>query len=136
MKKLILLIVLFICATDSCFAQTKLPRFFSDSMVLQRNTNAVIWGTDIANKKIIVSGSWGKIDSVVSDNSGKWKLQLQTPAAGGPFTLTASGSTTIIIKDVQIGEVWLCAGQSNMEMPMKGYLTSTPPQLVLSLIHI
>ncbi len=129
-KKSILLITVFIGSMVSCFAQTKLPRFFSDSMVLQRNTNAVIWGSDIANKKIIVSGSWGKTDSVISDNSGKWKLQLQTPAAGGPFTLIATGTTTVIIKDVQIGEVWLCAGQSNMEMPMKGYLTSTPPQLV------
>jgi sialate O-acetylesterase len=130
MKKLLLLIAVFIYTSVTCFAQTKLPRFFSDSMVLQRNTDAVIWGTDIANKKIIVSGSWGKVDSVVSDNSGNWKLKLPTPAAGGPFTLTAIGSTTVIIKDVQIGEVWLCAGQSNMEMPMKGYLTSTPPQLV------
>lgn len=130
MKKFIFLITVFTGAMVTCFAQTKLPRFFSDSMVLQRNTNAVIWGTDIANKKIIVSASWGKTDSVISDNAGKWKLQLQTPAAGGPFTLTASGSTTVLIKDIQIGEVWLCAGQSNMEMPMKGYLTQTPPQLV------
>ncbi len=121
MKKISTLFLFLICSATVCFSQIKLPRFFSDSMVLQRNTDAVIWGTDIGNTKIIVSGSWGKTDSVVSDNAGKWKLKLQTPAAGGPFTLTANGSTTVTVKDVQIGEVWLCAGQSNMEMPMKGY---------------
>lgn len=112
------------------FSTNEIAIIFSDSMVLQRNSNAAIWGTDVANRKIIVSGSWGKTDSVVSDNSGKWKLTLETPASGGPFTLTANGSTTVIIRDIQIGEVWLCAGQSNMEMPMKGYTNSTPPQLI------
>jgi sialate O-acetylesterase len=130
MRKKLFLSSIFICLTVACLAQTKLPLFFSDSMVLQRNSNAAIWGTDVANRKIIVSGSWGKTDSVVSDNSGKWKLTLATPSAGGPFTITANGSTTVIIRHIQIGEVWLCAGQSNMEMPMKGYTSSTPPQTV------
>ncbi len=130
MRKKLFLSSIFISLTVACFAQTKLPLFFSDSMVLQRNSDAAIWGTDVANRKIIVTGSWGKTDSVISDNTGKWKLTLATPPAGGPFTLTAIGSTTVIIRDIQIGEVWLCAGQSNMEMPMKGYTNSTPPQLI------
>jgi sialate O-acetylesterase len=125
-----LLTTIFTSLFVMCFSQTKLPLFFSDSMVLQRNTNAAIWGTDIANKKIKVTGSWGNIDSTITNSSGNWKLKLPTPAAGGPYTLTINGSSTIVIKDVQIGEVWLCAGQSNMEMPMKGYASSTPPQLV------
>ncbi len=129
MKKTVLTTILLSLFTI-CFSQTKLPRFFSDSMVLQRNTNAAIWGTDIANKKIKVTGSWGNVDSAITNSSGNWKLKLPTPAAGGPYTLTIIGSSTIVIKDVQIGEVWLCAGQSNMEMPMRGYTSSTPPQLV------
>jgi sialate O-acetylesterase len=130
MRKKLFLSSIFICLTVACLAQTKLPIFFSDSMVLQRNSHAAIWGTDIANRKIIVSGSWGKTDSVISDNTGKWKLTLETPTAGGPFTLTAIGSTTVIVRHIQIGEVWLCAGQSNMEMPVKGYTAATPPQTV------
>lgn len=130
MKKIVSLTIGLICCTIMCFAQTKLPLFFADSMVLQRNTNAAIWGTDIANKKIKVTGSWGKVDSVLSNSTGNWKLKLETPAAGGPFTLTINGSTNIIIKDVYIGEVWLCAGQSNMEMPMKGYNNNPPAQPV------
>lgn len=130
MKKLLLLTTICSCLSIISFGQTKLPRFFSDSMVLQRNTNATIWGTDIANKKIKVTGSWGNVDSTITNSSGNWKLKLPTPAAGGPYTLTINGSSTIVIKDVQIGEVWLCSGQSNMEMPMKGYTSSTPPQLV------
>lgn len=129
MQKFILLTIILL-TTIACVAQTKLPRFLSDSMVLQRNTNAAIWGTDIANKKIKVTGSWGNVDSTITNSVGNWKLKIATPAAGGPYTLTINGSSTIVIKDVQIGEVWLCSGQSNMEMPMKGYTSSTPPQLV------
>jgi sialate O-acetylesterase len=129
MKKALSLTTVFTCITFMCFAQTKLPLFFSDSMVLQQKTDAAIWGTDIANKKITVVGSWGKSSTTTTDNSGRWKLKLTTPAAGGPYTVTVKGSTEIILKEVLIGEVWLCAGQSNMEMPMKGYM-SKPPQPV------
>lgn len=129
MKKTVLTTI-FTSLCVICFSQTKLPLFFSDSMVLQRNTNAAIWGTDIANKKIKVTGSWGNVDSTITNSAGNWKLKLPTPAAGGPYTLTINGSSTLVIKDVQIGEVWLCAGQSNMEMPMKGYTSTTPLQLV------
>ncbi len=122
------------CFFNICFGQMKLPIFFSDSMVLQRNTNAAIWGTDMPNTSIIVTGSWGKSSSTTSDITGKWKLQLQTPTAGGPFSVTIKGSKEIVFKDVMIGEVWLCAGQSNMEMPMKGYNTK-PPQPVDSSEH-
>lgn len=111
-------------------SQVKVPLFFADSMVLQRNTQASIWGTDVANRKIIVTGSWGAKDSTVSSNLGNWKLKINTPNAGGPFTVTIVGSTTVTIRDVYVGEVWLCSGQSNMEMPMKGYTNSTPPQTV------
>ncbi len=129
MKKAILFTATLLCTTLLSFAQTKLPLFFSDSMVLQQKTDASIWGTDIANKKIIVTGSWGKTSTTTTDNVGKWKLKIKTPAAGGPFKITIKGSTEIILSEVLIGEVWLCAGQSNMEMPMKGY-NGKPPQPV------
>jgi sialate O-acetylesterase len=112
--------ILCISLTTWSYSQTSLPTFFSDSMVLQQQTEAVIWGKDKAKTKIVVTGSWGKSSKVISDESGKWKLKLSTPSAGGPYTLVIKGSSTITLNDVLIGEVWLCSGQSNMEMPLKG----------------
>jgi len=106
---------------NNVLAQTTLPNFFSDNMVLQQQQLVTIWGTDEPNKKITVKGSWGKDAKVTSDVNGKWKLKLETPIAGGPYTLTVKGSKEIIFNNILIGEVWLCSGQSNMEMPVKGY---------------
>jgi sialate O-acetylesterase len=103
------------------FAQTQLPTFFSDSMVLQQNTDAAFWGTDKPKSKIIITGSWGKTAQTVADSTGKWKLKLTTPMAGGPFEVVIKGTKIKTLKNVLIGEVWLCSGQSNMEMPVKGY---------------
>jgi sialate O-acetylesterase len=102
------------------FAQTQLPNFFSDSMVLQQQTEAAIWGTDRPKTKITIKASWGNAGKTTTDDNGKWKLKIQTPSAGGPFTLSIKGSTTITFAHVLVGEVWLCSGQSNMEMPVKG----------------
>jgi sialate O-acetylesterase len=101
--------------------QTKLPNFFNDNMVLQQQQPVAIWGIDKPNKKVTVRGSWGNSSQTTTGSNGKWKLFLQTPKAGGPFTLTIKGSEVITFDSVLIGEVWLCSGQSNMEMPMKGY---------------
>jgi sialate O-acetylesterase len=114
--------------TNICFAlfnkqlsaQTKLPYFFSDSMVLQQLDTVAIWGTDNPKTKIIVKANWGATASTITNNNGLWKLRLKTPAAGGPFIISISGSSKIVYKNVLIGEVWLCSGQSNMEMPVKG----------------
>lgn len=109
---------------------TKLPIFFADSMILQRNTLANIWGTDSATVQVIVTGNWGVSDTVITNAAGKWKATLPTTNAGGPYSITVKGSTTRTINNILMGEVWLCSGQSNMEMPMKGYINSTPHQLV------
>ncbi len=112
--------ILIAMITTQSYSQTSLPSFFSDSMVLQQQTEAVIWGTDRAKTKIVVTGSWGKSSKVITDESGKWKLKITTPTAGGPFEVVIKGSSTITLNNVLIGEVWLCSGQSNMEMPLKG----------------
>jgi sialate O-acetylesterase len=90
-------------------------------MVLQQNSNVTIWGRDKPNSKIGLAGSWGKESTVTADANGQWKLKLATPSYGGPHTLTIKGSNTVTLKNVMIGEVWLCSGQSNMEMPVKGF---------------
>ncbi|QNA46710.1 sialate O-acetylesterase [Lacibacter sediminis] len=103
------------------FSQTRLPGMFSDNMVLQQQELASVWGIDKPGAKISVRGSWGNNATATTDANGHWKLKLQTPAAGGPYTLVIKGSKEISLKNVLIGEVWFCSGQSNMEMPVKGY---------------
>jgi len=119
-KKLIFLLTIVFYSTIA-LSQTKLASFFSDNMVLQQNEQVSIWGEDKPNKQIKITGSWGKKASVKTDRNGNWKIKLRTPIAGGPYTLKIKGSDTIIIKNVLIGEVWLCSGQSNMQMPIKGF---------------
>ena len=112
---------LFIVAIGNSYSQTKLASFFSDHMVLQQNTAVSIWGKDKPKTTIKVVGNWGQKAKVKTDKQGNWKLKIQTPTAGGPYTLVIEGNQKILLKDVMIGEVWLCSGQSNMRMPIKGY---------------
>jgi len=103
-------------------AQPRLPYFFSDNMVLQRNTDVKIWGTSQAGKRVQVSTSWNKKNyAATADSNGNWEVRASTPGAGGPYTIRVSDGRPVEIRNVMIGEVWLCSGQSNMEMPMKGY---------------
>ena len=113
-------LLLLVCSL-SFFAQTKLPSFFSNNMVLQQNKNVAIWGMDKPETFITVSGSWGKDANVQVGEDGNWKLKLQTPLAGGPYTVVVNGSQKITLANVMIGEVWLCSGQSNMQMTLNGY---------------
>ncbi|MDR0538535.1 MAG: sialate O-acetylesterase [Tannerellaceae bacterium] len=106
-------------------ADIKLPAIISDNMVLQQQTQVAVWGWTKPKSSVSVTTSWnGKSQSAQSDANGFWKVKLQTPAAGfTPYTITiASAGRSRTLKNVLIGEVWLCSGQSNMEMPMKGYL--------------
>mgnify|MGYP003632462141 CR=1 FL=1 len=118
--KTLLLTMLLSTATVS-LAQIELPAFFGDHMVLQQNSDVSIWGTDKPNAKIKVIGSWGKESTTTANANGQWKLKIQTPSYGGPYTLNIKGSNARTLKNVMIGEVWLCSGQSNMEMPVKGF---------------
>lgn len=120
MIKYYLTALLVIFSKDAAFSQTHLPAVFGDNMVLQQQQLASVWGTDQPNTKISVYGSWGEKAMVTTDATGHWKLKLQTPVAGGPYTVVITGSTEVTLKNVLIGEVWLCSGQSNMEMPVKG----------------
>lgn len=104
-------------------AKIKLPALFSDNMMLQQKSNAPMWGWAEKNGNITIKTSWNsKIYKAKADHQGKWKVALQTPTAGGPFTIEVTeGTEKVIVKNVLIGEVWLCSGQSNMEMPLKGF---------------
>lgn len=115
-----LLVIAF--SVNQALAEVKLPAVFCDNMVLQQQTQAAIWGKADKNATISVSTSWnGKSYSTKATADGSWKLKVTTPKAGGPYEITVSDGKSIKLKNVLIGEVWVCSGQSNMEMPMKGF---------------
>lgn len=107
--------------------QLKVNSLFSDHMVLQQKQDVAFWGTYTTNQKVTVTGSWGKESTAVVDEKGNWKLNLSTPKAGGPFEVSITTiDTTLLLKDVMIGEVWIASGQSNMEMSLKGWPPNDP----------
>ena len=95
----------------------RLPKIFGDSMVLQQQSQAAVWGWADADEEVTVSLGDAKATAKAGAD-GKWLAKIQTPAAGGPFTLTVKGKNEITLKDVYVGEVWICSGQSNMEWPL------------------
>ena len=98
------------------FSQVQMPSFFSDNMVLQQDTLVAIWGTDKANVKVEVSTSWGEKIATKTNEKGQWKVNVKTPIAGKTaYNVNIKGTNEVVLKDVLIGEVWLCSGQSNME---------------------
>ncbi len=101
----------------SASAILRLPNAVSDNMVLQRETKATLWGWSGVRDKIYITTSWNNItDSTLANGDGKWKIEIPTPAAGGPYTITFKGrDSAIVLNNIMIGEVWLCSGQSNME---------------------
>lgn len=120
-KTAVLLAILFIFRFVN--AAITLPALIGDNMVLQQNTNACIWGKAAAGKSVSVVASWtGRKFYCTASANGDWKIYIPTPAAGGPFTIKISDGTQKILHNVLVGEVWLCSGQSNMEMPVKGFM--------------
>jgi len=108
--------------TTTSFAEVKLSAIFGNNMVLQQQTEAAIWGKATVNSKVRVTTSWnGKSYAVRADKNGNWKVKVTTPSAGGPYTIKISDGTPVTLKNVMIGEVWVCSGQSNMSMPMGGW---------------
>jgi sialate O-acetylesterase len=104
--------------SSAVFSEVKLPAIISDNMVLQQKTSVPIWGWAEPGEKVTVKGSWQWFwgTSTNADVDGKWKVKIRTPKAGNPQTLTITGNNEIVLNDVLIGEVWVCSGQSNMEM--------------------
>ncbi len=116
-------LVVFLSVIIQTQAAIKLPALFSDNMMLQQQTEAPIWGWADKNQTIKIKTSWNaKTYEVKADSSGKWKTAVSTPVAGGPYSIEfTEGKEKVVVKNILIGEVWLCSGQSNMEMPLKGF---------------
>ncbi len=101
-------------------ADVKLPSLLSDGVVLQQGMKVNIWGTADPGEQVTVTLGDQRL-SGTADNEGQWQVKLGPLNPGGPFTLTIAGKNTITLHDVLVGEVWVCSGQSNMEMPVQGW---------------
>ncbi len=116
MKKSALLIILFIATlsvNQTVLGQIKLPAIVRDSMVLQRNSEINVWGWAKKGEKVSIKFK-GKKYKTTTGKDGKWLVKLAPTPAGGPYTMKISGSNTIELKNILVGDVWLCTGQSNM----------------------
>ncbi len=96
-----------------------LPAIIGDNMVLVRDADVAIWGSAAPGERIRVTPGWGAGGAqATADAAGRWQASIRTPAAGGPWDLAIQGRNTITLRNVLVGEVWLCSGQSNMEWPL------------------
>ena len=146
MKKPLLFFFFFTGLCLAVAAQIRLPGIIADSMVLQRSMAVPVWGRASPGEKISVKGSWPKavMASATTGADSRWIVKIMTPAAGGPYEVVIQGDAgdvdnrdaakgaamkgapsqageTIVLHGVLIGEVWICSGQSNMQMPLQGW---------------
>jgi len=102
--------------TATAGAEVRLPAVFGSHMVLQQQDTVPIWGWADPGEKVRVKADWLEQNmEATAARDGTWRVAVRTPAAGGPYSLTVSGTNVIRLEDVLIGEVWVCSGQSNME---------------------
>ncbi|WP_286753306.1 MULTISPECIES: sialate O-acetylesterase [Sphingobacterium] len=123
-KRTLLALLLSVASGFSALqAKVQLPAFIGDNMVLQQKEKVKIWGTSTAvGKELSVNTSWNnKSYQVEVDQQGEWQVYLETPKYGGPYQITINDGDQLILKNILIGEVWFCSGQSNMEMPLAGW---------------
>ncbi|MFB9110899.1 sialate O-acetylesterase [Flavobacterium gyeonganense] len=103
--------------SGTMMANVSLPNIFGDNMVLQRNSEVKIWGWGNPKEEIKLVSSWNNHEyKVTTNNQAQWELKIKTPEAGGPYTISIKGYNEVVLKNILIGEVWVCSGQSNMEM--------------------
>ena len=125
---LLILIVPALCALASG-PSFRLAPLFGDNMVVQQKSPVPFWGTGTPGSHILVHASWNNEARAVVGPEGKWALSVMTPAAGGPYEIQVRhDDSTQVLRNVLVGEVWLCSGQSNMEMPLEGW----PPDTILN----
>lgn len=115
MKKIVLSLIVFLFASFGSKAQVQVADIFSDNMVLQRNMDVNIWGTAAPGEQLVLNFN-GQNQKTKANKQGKWSVVLNPMKAGGPFDLTINGAKKLVLKNILIGDVWVCSGQSNMEM--------------------
>ncbi|MBQ9285620.1 MAG: 9-O-acetylesterase [Bacteroidaceae bacterium] len=106
----------------SATAEVRLPGWMTDNMVLQQQSALHLKATAKPKAKVKVTASWNReVLETRADAEGRFALDLAIPEAGGPYTLTFNDGRKTVLDNVMVGEVWFCSGQSNMEMPVKGW---------------
>jgi sialate O-acetylesterase len=112
--------VLLLAGTGAVYADVKLPAIIGDDMVLQQGGKVPIWGWADPGEEVMVGVSWNSMKwAVTADKDGKWLFRMNAPKAGGPYEMTLTGKNSITIKNILVGEVWVCSGQSNMEFALR-----------------
>ncbi len=114
--------------SQTAFCEVRLPRLISDGMVLQRDAEVKIWGWADAGEEVTVNFN-GKSYTTAAGPDGKWTASLPLSKAGGPYTMEISASNHITLKDILIGDVWVCSGQSNMELMMERVKDKYPDEI-------
>src|SRR5207244_935733 len=102
----------------AALADVSLPKLISDGMVLQRDTRVNVWGWAAPGEKLSIKIN-GKSYRAVAETDGSWKTSIGPFKAGGPFTMQITGNNTITLRNILIGDVWFCSGQSNMVLTME-----------------
>ncbi|UCD50434.1 MAG: hypothetical protein JSW27_23280 [Phycisphaerales bacterium] len=107
------------------WADIRLPAIVGDNMMLQAGEEAPLWGWADPGETVYLSVSWHRMERrTTADADGKWTISVKTPPAGGPYEITLKGKNTIAIKNVLVGEVWVCSGQSNMQWSVQNSANS------------
>ena len=122
MRKLRFIVLALLLAAQAR-AEVKLPAVLGSNMVLQRNTEVNLWGGARPNARVKITTSWnGAQYDVRTDKQGNWSVKVPTGEAGGPYTILFDDGDRTQLENILLGEVWICGGQSNMEMPVFGFM--------------
>lgn len=116
---------------SSAYPQIRLPRLVSDGMILQRETPTKLWGWAAPGENITLLFNQKQFSST-ADSAGKWTIQLPPQKAGGPYEMSFKGSNSITVKDILFGDVWLCSGQSNIELTLDRVKYKYPDAVALA----
>ena len=116
-------------------AKVKLPSIISDGMIIQQQSDVRLWGTAIPQANVTITSSWGEKCNVKSGKDGKWMTTIHTPEASfeKQQIKISDGENTSL--SIYVGEVWLASGQSNMEMPLKGFAGACTKNGTLDALH-
>ncbi len=116
MKKIIMALLALMLLSQKGITAIRLPNIIGSHMVLQQKSSVKIWGWGSPGEEVKLKSSWDTTTyTATTQSSAKWTMSINTPKAGGPYTITIKGNNEIILEDILIGEVWVCSGQSNME---------------------
>ncbi|HUI63669.1 MAG TPA: glycosyl hydrolase family 2, partial [Bacteroidota bacterium] len=123
LRSLAFTLVLLLCGSVLSHGQAfRLAPPFTDNMVLQQKSSVPVWGQGTPGGRIALITSWKNGAEATVKSDGSWMLRLATPKAGGPYQIEIRhDDSSSVLKNILIGEVWLCSGQSNMEMPLQGW---------------